>query len=193
MSKLDIRPAARDDLGRITEIYADAVSNGTASYELDPPALAEMAARFDSITGGGYPYLVAAGKVGPLLGYAYASAFRPRPAYRFVVENSVYVAPEAKGRGIGKALMQALIDRCAELGFRQVLAVIGDGSEDSASVRLHQRLGFRHAGRLEATGYKHGRWLDTILMQLSLNGGGNLGPDPSSLPEQRFQAAKPAG
>jgi phosphinothricin acetyltransferase len=186
MSTFDIRPTTVDDLARITEIYADAVRNGTSSYELEPPSLAEMTSRFDTITAGGYPYIVAI-SAGAVLGYAYASAFRPRPAYRFIVENSVYVAPEAKGKGIGKALMLALIAECERLGFRQILAVIGDGSPDSLSVKLHERLGFRLAGRLEATGYKHGRWLDTALMQLSINGGGSTAPDPESLPEQRFR------
>jgi L-amino acid N-acyltransferase YncA len=189
MSNIEIRPATADDLPRITEIYADAVRNGTSSYELEPPSLAEMTTRFNTITTGGYPYIVAA-TGGAVLGYAYASAFRPRPAYRFIVENSVYVAPEAKGKGIGKALMLALIGECERLGFRQILAVIGDGSPGSLSVKLHERLGFRLAGRLEATGYKHGRWLDTALMQLSINGGGSAAPDPESVPERRFQEGR---
>lgn len=188
MSSLDIRPALPGDLAAITEIYADAVANGTASYELSPPSLAEMTTRFHTIIANGYPYLVASSG-GALLGYAYASAFRPRPAYRFAVENSVYVAPHAKGQGVGKALMRALIDACAALGFRQVLAVIGDGSPQSASVRLHESLGFRHSGRLEASGYKHGRWLDTVFMQLPLNGGNTTAPDPESWPERHFRAA----
>lgn len=189
MSTIEIRPARHSDLSRVTEIYADAVLNGTSSYELTPPSLADMTARFEAIIAGGYPYLAAADG-GLVIGYAYASAFRPRPAYRFVVENSVYVAPAMKGRGVGKALMQALVAECGRLGFRQVLAVIGDGTADSASVRLHEKLGFRHAGRLEATGFKHGRWLDTTLMQLALNGGGGSEPDPDSQPEQRFQASE---
>lgn len=186
MSTFDIRPTATDDLPRIAEIYADAVRNGTSSYELEPPSLVEMTSRFNAITAGGYPYIVAV-STGTVLGYAYASAFRPRPAYRFIVENSVYVAPEAKGKGVGKALMLALIGECERLGFRQILAVIGDGSPDSPSVKLHERLGFRLAGRLESTGWKHGRWLDTALMQLSMNGGGSTAPDPHSLPELRFR------
>lgn len=189
MSSFEIRPATGDDLAAITAIYADAVSSGTASYELEPPSLTEMTARRRSIVANGYPYLVASAQ-GKVLGYAYASAFRPRAAYRFVVENSVYVAPDAKGKGVGKALMRALIDACAALGFRQVLAVIGDGGPASASVRLHEALGFVHAGRLEATGYKHGRWLDTVFMQLALNGGGTTPPEPDCLPEQRFRAAR---
>lgn len=186
MSTFSIRSADARDLVAITDIYADAVVNGTASYELEPPSLAEMTARCHAVTSAGCPYLVAA-KESAVLGYAYASAFRPRPAYRFVVENSVYVAPKAQGKGVGKALMLALIAGCERLGFRQMLAVIGDGSAASASVRLHEQLGFRHAGRLEATGWKHGRWLDTVLMQLPLNGGKATDPDPDSMPERRFR------
>lgn len=188
MSNIDIRPALASDLARITEIYADAVTNGTASYELEAPSLAEMTARFEAVSAAGCPYLVASGG-GAVLGYAYAGPFRPRPAYRFIVENSVYVAPEAKGRGVGKALMEALVGECRRLGFRQIVAVIGDGSPRSPSVRLHERLGFRHSGTLAATGWKHGRWLDTVLMQLPMNGGGDGDPDPDSLPERRFRAA----
>jgi phosphinothricin acetyltransferase len=144
-----------------------------------------MGTRFDSLTAGGFPYLVAE-KAGALLGYAYAGAFRPRPAYRFIVEDSVYVAPQAKGQGVGLKLMQALIEAAQAAGFRQIVAVIGDGHPDSASVRLHEKLGFRHSGRLEGSGYKHERWLDTVFMQLSLNGGAQVPPDPESLPERKF-------
>jgi L-amino acid N-acyltransferase YncA len=186
MSTISIRAALAGDLDRITEIYADAVTHGTASYELEPPSRAEMGARFDSLAAGGFPYLVAE-KDGALLGYAYAGAFRPRPAYRFIVEDSVYVAPDAKGQGVGLMLMQALIEACRVSGFRQIIAVIGDGHADSASVRLHEKLGFRHSGRLEGSGYKHGRWLDTVFMQLSLNGGASVPPDAESLPERRFR------
>ncbi|TGS12477.1 N-acetyltransferase family protein [Mesorhizobium sp. M2E.F.Ca.ET.209.01.1.1] len=186
MSDIAIRAATVADLDRITEIYADAVVHGTASYELEPPSRAEMGDRFDNLTAGGFPYLVAE-KDGAVLGYAYAGPFRPRPAYRFVIEDSVYVAPEAKGQGVGSLLMRALIETARAAGFRQIIAVIGDGHADSASVRLHEKLGFRHSGRLEGSGYKHGRWLDTVFMQLSLNGGAELPPDPDSLPERRFR------
>jgi phosphinothricin acetyltransferase len=186
MSNIAIRAAVAADLDRITEIYADAVTHGTASYELEPPSRAEMASRFGAVTAGGFPYLVAETE-GAVLGYAYAGPFRPRPAYRFVVEDSVYVAPEAKGRGIGLLLMQALIETARVSGFRQIIAVIGDGHAESASVRLHEKLGFHHCGRLEGSGYKHGRWLDTVFMQLPLNGGADLPPDPDSLPERRFR------
>jgi len=184
---ITIRRALPDDLDRITEIYADAVLNGTASYELEPPSRAEMGERYDSLTDAGYPYLVAE-RNSVILGYAYAGPFRARPAYRFIVEDSIYVAPGAKGAGIGKALMQALIDKSTVLGFRQIIAVIGDGHVDSASVRLHEKLGFHHTGRMEGSGYKHGRWLDTVFMQLALNGGATLPPDPGSMPERRFVA-----
>ena len=189
MSNIVIRAASAADLDTITEIYADAVTHGTASYELEPPSRTEMGNRFDGLTAGGFPYLVAE-KDGAVLGYAYAGAFRPRPAYRFIVEDSVYVAPDAKGQGIGLKLMRSLIAAAEAAGFRQIIAVIGDGHADSASVRLHEKLGFRHSGRLEGSGYKHGRWLDTVFMQLSLNGGASLPPDPASLPERRFRGTK---
>jgi len=181
------RAAREADLDRITAIYADAVRHGTASYELEPPDRAEMVSRFTALVGKGFPYIVAEEGNGGILGYAYAGPFRPRPAYRFVVENSFYMAPEAKGRGIGRLLLQALIDEVKKLGFRQIIAVIGDGTPDSASVRLHEKLGFRHSGRLEGTGYKHGRWLDTAFMQLSFNGGADTPPDPDSFPERRYR------
>lgn len=184
---ITLRPAARSDLGAITAIYADAVRNGTASYELEPPTEAEMTARFESLTEGGYPYIVAE-QDGVILGYAYAGPFRTRPAYRFIVEDSIYVAPDAKGRGLGRLLLGELIEASTRLGFRQMIAVIGDGHPDSPSVKLHERVGFRHSGRLEGSGYKHGRWLDTVFMQLSMNGGAGTPPDPDSLPEKTFRA-----
>jgi L-amino acid N-acyltransferase YncA len=186
MDAVSIHPASEADLEQIAAIYADAVTNGTASYELDPPDLDEMRRRHRALTEGGFPYFVAEA-AGAIAGYAYAGPFRPRPAYRFIVEDSVYVAPQAKSRGIGRALMQHLIAETQSLGFRQMIAVIGDGRPDSASVRLHEALGFRHSGRLEGSGYKHGRWLDTVFMQLSLNGGSTTDPDPASLPERRFR------
>lgn len=182
-----IRHALPDDLGRITEIYADAVLNGTATYELEPPSQAEMAGRYEALMQGGYPYFVAE-RDGKIAGFAYAGPFRARPAYRFIVEDSIYIAPDAKGEGLGKALMQALIEESTRLGYRQIVAVIGDGHAESASVKLHERLGFHHTGRMEGSGYKHGRWLDTVFMQLSMNGGASTQPDPNSMPERKFQA-----
>jgi phosphinothricin acetyltransferase len=190
MSSLTIRPATPADIGRITEIYADAVINGTATYELEPPAASEMAGRFDSLVAYGYPYIVAQDGAGNILGYAYASAFRSRPAYRFIAEDSIYVAPEAKGRGVGRLLLAALIEAVEALGFRQLVAVIGDGTAASASVRLHEKLGFRHQGRLEGSGYKHGRWLDTTFMRLEMNSGTAAPPDPQSLPERKYRQEK---
>ncbi len=186
MSNILIRPAEPDDIARITAIYADAVRNGTASYELEPPTQADMTGRFEALHAGRFPYLVAE-QEGGVLGYAYAGPFRPRPAYRFIVEDSVYVAPEAKGRGVGLALMRALIEAARALGFRQIVAVIGDGGPQSASVRLHEKLGFVHSGQLEGSGYKHGRWLTTTFMQLAMNGGADTPPDPASWPERRFR------
>ena len=189
MSRLKIRNAEPADLDAITAIYADAVLHGAATYELDPPDRAEMTGRFETLVSGSYPYLVA-DLAGRVAGYAYAGPFRARPAYRFIVEDSVYVAPDAKGRGIGGMLLERLIAETRELGFRQMIAVIGDGHADSPSVRLHERLGFRHCGRMDGSGYKHGRWLDTVFMQLSMNGGTATPPDPASLPEQNFRASR---
>ena len=186
MSTVKIRDAAVSDLDAITDIYADAVSNGTASYELVPPTRMEMAARLEALTGGGFPYLVAE-QAGQVVGYAYAGAFRPRPAYRFIVENSVYVMPASKGQGVGRLLLQRLIEEAQRLGFRQMVAVIGDGRPDSPSVRLHESIGFRHCGKLEGSGYKNGRWLDTVFMQLAMNGGAERAPDPDSWPERKFR------
>ena len=181
-----IRTAAPGDIAAFTEIYRESVLNGVASYEVDPPSLDEMEARFKAITGKGYPYIVAIEQTGLILGYAYASAFRTRPAYRWLVEDSVYLAPEARGKGVGKALLAELIRRCTELGFRQMVAVIGGAHP--ASIAVHSAAGFAHSGRMTATGFKHGRWLDTVLMQLPINGGGQTAPDPESLPERRFRA-----
>jgi phosphinothricin acetyltransferase len=182
-----VRAAQPGDIERVTSIYADAVLHGTATYELEPPGAAEMARRFKDLAEASYPFLVAE-EGGQVQGYAYGSPFRARPAYRFTVEDSIYVAPDAKGRGIGRSLLVQLIVECEARGFRQVVAVIGDGRAGSASVILHERLGFRHAGRLEGSGFKHGRWLDTVFMQFALNGGAGPEPDPQSLPERRFRA-----
>lgn len=182
---ISIRDASVGDLPRITEIYAESVANGVASYELIPPTLAEMHGRFEAITGQGYPYIVAGdGAAGPV-GYAYASAFRTRPAYRWLVENSIYLAPEARGRGIGRALLDELLNRCTDLGFRQMLAVIGGAHP--ASVSVHRAAGFTECGRLAATGFKHGRWLDTVLMQISLGEGAATAPDPMAYPGTLFK------
>ncbi|TPW27517.1 N-acetyltransferase family protein [Martelella alba] len=166
---ITIRPAGHDDLPAITAIYAESVLNGTASYELDPPDETEMHARMDAILEKRYPYFAATDEDGTLIGYAYASAFRTRPAYRWIVEDSIYIAKDQRGRGIGKALLSSLIEASQALGFRQMIAVIGGAAP--ASVALHRGLGFADAGRLEGTGFKHGGWLDTVFMQKSLGDG----------------------
>ena len=166
---LRVRPSAEADLPAIAAIYAHAVVHGTASFELDPPDGAEMARRRAAILDGGYPYLVAE-RDGAVLGYAYAGAYRTRPAYRSTVEDSIYVAPEAQGQGIGRALLQALIGECEALDFRLMVAVIGD-EESKGSIGLHRSLGFEPAGILKGIGYKHGRWLSTVLMQRPLGSG----------------------
>ncbi len=189
---ITIRDTTEADLTEITEIYADAVLHGTATYELEPPTLAEMTERYKSLRASSYPYFVAE-ENGRVLGYAYAGPFRARPAYRFIVEDSIYIAPESKGKGVGKALMLALIEACRADGYRQFVAVIGDGHPDSPSVILHERLGFRHCGALQGSGYKHERWLDTVFMQLDMNGGNVGAPDPKSVPERVYQATSGKG
>ncbi|KAA5601173.1 GNAT family N-acetyltransferase [Blastochloris sulfoviridis] len=170
----EIRPAAADDFAAIAAIYAEAVRAGTASFELDPPDVAEMARRFEAVTAFGGPYLVAMGADG-VLGYAYAGAYRTRPAYRFTVEDSIYLDARARGRGLGRALLGRLIATCTERGFRQMVAVIGDQA-NAASIGLHAALGFRMVGSLVSTGWKHGRWLDTVLMQRPLGPGDGVPP-----------------
>ncbi len=165
-----VRPAVSADIPAIAAIYDEAVRTGTASFELEPPGATEMARRFAAITGGGHPYLAAVDSDGTLLGYAYASTFRPRIAYRFTVENSIYVDPTAQNRGVGRALMEALIAECEARGFRQMVAVIGD-SANAGSIALHRACGFADIGILRSTGLKFGRWLDTVLMQRDLGEG----------------------
>lgn len=162
-----IRTATLADLPAITAIYDEAVRTGTATFELEPPGLDEMTRRFTTLTSNGFPYLVAdAG--GHVAGYAYAGPFRPRAAYRFTVENSIYVAPDWQGKGVGRALLQALIAACEAQGFRQMIAVI---SRSDASIALHTAAGFEMIGTLRGVGRKHGKWLDTVDMQKSLGSG----------------------
>ncbi|MBB3456741.1 phosphinothricin acetyltransferase [Rhizobium sp. BK313] len=179
-----LRNATPADLPFITAIYRDSVLNGTASYEIIPPGEEEMAGRFQAIQDKGYPYIAAEDEGGAFLGYAYASAFRTRPAYRWMVEDSIYLAPGARGRGLGKALLATLVETCQTLGFRQMIAVIGGAHP--ASVALHSAAGFVETGLLKGTGYKHGRWLDTMLMQKALGEGAESDPDPSIYPGTLF-------
>lgn len=180
-----LRDAAATDLPAITAIYRESVLNGVATYEIEPPSEAEMALRFTTITGNGYPYLVAEDGQGLIVGYAYASAFRTRTAYRFLVEDSVYLAPEARGKGIGRALLKELVERCTALGFRQMVAVIG-GAHPS-SIALHRAVGFEHQGLMKATGFKHGRWLDTAIMQRPLGQGEKTAPDEGAYPDTLYR------
>jgi L-amino acid N-acyltransferase YncA len=172
---MHIRTATPSDVPAIVRIYGQSVISGTATFELDPPDEAEMAARMAHIGDGGYPYL-AAELDGAFAGYAYAAAYRVRPAYRFTVENSLYVEAGAQRRGVGRALLEALIEACGKRGFRQMVAVIGDSANQAASVALHKAAGFRTVGTLDHVGFKHGRWLDTLLMQRALGDGGNSAP-----------------
>jgi L-amino acid N-acyltransferase YncA len=169
MSDLEIRPAAVADLPFITEIYDHAVRFGTATFELIPPDLPEMTRRFGALMDGGFPYLVATLE-GRLVGYAYAGAYRPRPAYRFTVENSVYLEPATHRRGIGLQLLQRLIAESTSRGYRQMIAVIGD-SANAASIGVHARTGFEMIGTHPNVGFKFGRWLDTVMMQRALGDG----------------------
>jgi len=170
-----IRLAKTSDIPAITRIYAHAVQHGTSSFELDPPDEAEMARRMIELMGKGFPYL-AAEFGGALAGYAYAGLYRTRPAYRLTVEDSVYVAPNRQGRGVGRGLLTALIDAAQAGGFRQMIAVIGDSPNQPRSIRLHEVVGFHRVGILPDVGFKHGRWCDTLLMQRALGKGSTAPP-----------------
>ncbi len=168
-----VRAAVPADLGQVAAIYAHYVTASVATFEEVPPTLADWQLRFDDLADRKLPFLVTesddAGR--PVCGYAYASPWRPKPAYRHTVEDTVYVSPAHTGRGLGSALLGALLAACADAGARQVIAVIADTGSD-ASVALHRRFGFAHAGRLVSVGRKHGRWIDTVLMQRDLGAGG---------------------
>jgi L-amino acid N-acyltransferase YncA len=178
-----IRPCTAHDIPAITSIYRHAVSTGTASFELEPPDRAEMMRRFEVLRAGHHPYLVAE-RDGQIVGYAYAGLYRARPAYAGTVENSVYVAEDHHGRGIGRALLTRLIDASVANGFRQMIAIIGD-SGNAASIGLHRALGFEPVGVLRSVGWKHGRWLDTVLMQRALGPGDTTPRDGSGRTERR--------
>ncbi|HKU93929.1 MAG TPA: GNAT family N-acetyltransferase [Vineibacter sp.] len=169
-----IRDSRDDDIPAITRIYGHHVLHGLASFEEQAPSTEEMARRRAEYLARGYPYL-AAERNGKLVGYAYAAAYRVRPAYRFAVENSIYIDHEDRGGGIGSALLPALIERCTAMGFRQMIAVIGD-SANAASIGLHAKFGFRTVGTFTAIGWKHGRWVDSVLMQRALGDGDQSAP-----------------
>lgn len=162
-----IRFAEPADMARVTEIYGYYVLNSVATFEFDPPGVQEMAARSAAIIRHDAPFLVAE-RGSRILGYAYAGPYRTRPAYKHTVENSIYLDPDAVGKGLGAQLLSALVVECSRRGFRQMIAIIGGGAENAASARLHARCGFRHVGMLTAVGKKFGRWVDTLLMQKEL-------------------------
>ena len=172
---IDIRPATSGDISAITRIYAAAVANGTASFELERPNEHEMARRQAHLIENKYPYLVAE-LDSALAGYAYAGPFHARPAYHWSVEDSIYVARPMQRRGIGRALLRGLIVEAELLGFRQMAAVIGDPAAQKPSIALHTALGFRLVGTLQAVGFKHERWLDTVLMQRPIGAGAATPP-----------------
>lgn len=163
---VSVRPAVPGDLPAIAAIYGPYVEGSLITFETEPPDAATWRERLDALATRGLPFLVAESG-GAVVGYAYAGPWKERAAYRHTVENAIYLASEAKGRGVGRVLLDALLAACAEAGMRQVIAVIAD-TGDPVSVRLHARRGFREVGRLERVGFKHGRWVDTVLMQLGL-------------------------
>jgi phosphinothricin acetyltransferase len=169
-----IRPCQTADLPAVTAIYAHHVTHGSGSFELEPPSLQVMTQRHANISELGLPWLIAS-RSEEVLGFAFAGQFRPRPGFRYLVEDSVYIHADHMGHGLGVALLAELIRCCEQAGKRQMLAVIGD-SANTGSIALHTRLGFSHTGLLKASGWKHGRWLDTVLMQRPLGLG--HGRDP---------------
>ena len=172
--QLIIRAAIREDIEAIQSIYSYYVLNGLASFEITPPDETEMLARWRLVRDLGHPYMVAETE-GVVTGYAYATTFRQRPAYNFTLENSVYVSTKHLKRGVGVRLLNQLIEECTNLGFRQMIAVIGD-SQNYPSINLHNRCGFEKVGVLPSTGFKHGRWVDTFLMQRPLGEGDKKPP-----------------
>ncbi len=174
MTSVLLRPSVDGDLPAFTSIYRHHVLHGTASFELEPPDLVEMTRRRDDVLVKGLPW-ISAEIEGRVLGFAYANHFRPRPAYRFAVENSIYVDDDARGRGLGRLLLAELIARCESAGARQMLAVIGD-SANAASIGLHRALGFAPAGTLKSVGHKFDQWRDVVLMQRELGVGDRIAP-----------------
>lgn len=180
-SPLIIRASEDRDIAVIAAIYGHHVRHGFGSFEEVPPDAAEMARRRGDILAKDFPYLVAE-LDGRVVGYAYASAYRPRIAYRFSVEDSIYVAHDAPRKGIGRALLESLMARCAALGYRQMVAVIGD-TQNTGSIALHATLGFRVVGTLPSIGFKHGRWVDSVFMQRPLGSGDSTLPNQQVKPD----------
>lgn len=173
-ARMIIRPAEDGDAEALNAIYVHHVRHGFGTFETEPTDVAWMRAKMADVARYGLPFIVAE-RGGELLGYAYAGAFRPRPGYRFTAEDSVYVAPDAVGQGVGRAVLSAVVDQCEAMGLRQLVAVIGD-SQNAASIGLHRALGFEDAGVGRSLGYKLGRWLDVVWMQKPLNGGDATAP-----------------
>lgn len=171
---LVLRSATEQDVPAIRAIYAEEVLTGTATFEYDPPDEAEMLRRFQAVVGAGYPWLVAE-LDGQLAGYAYASSYRPRTGYRFTVEDSVYVRRDHRGRGVGRALLPALMEACAAKGFVTMIAVVGDATNEG-SIALHRACGFEVAGRFPSVGFKFDRWLDSVHLVRRLQPRGGGGP-----------------
>jgi phosphinothricin acetyltransferase len=171
---VELRPATPHDIGEIQAIYAHHVLHGLASFEEEPPSAAELLRRYEEVTGRGLPYLVA-DFAGTIAGYGYCTLYRSRSAYRYTLEDSVYVRAGAEGRGVGGALLAELIRRCEAAGYRQLVAVIGD-SANAASIGLHASQGFLHVGILRSAGFKFGRWVDSVIMQRPLGAGDGSPP-----------------
>ena len=173
-SGIIIRDVSDEDMPAIQQIYAYQVLHGVSSWEEEPPSLEEIISRRDSILAADYPYRVAL-KDSEVIGYSYASAYRPRPAYRHTVENSIYIAETAQRMGLGKRLLEDLITICTDMNFRQMIAVIGD-SDNAMSIDFHAKMGFRPIGTIHSIGFKFGRWLDSVVMQLPLGDGDTTPP-----------------
>jgi phosphinothricin acetyltransferase len=169
-----IRPSREDDLATITAIYAHHVLHGTGTFETEPPGIADMSARRADVLSKGLPYLVAE-EAGTVVGFAYGNWFKPRPAYRYSVEDSIYLAPDCGGKGLGRALLSELLARCESAGIRKIMAVIGD-SANAGSVGLHRALGFTQVGIVESCGWKFDAWRDIVIMQKTLGAGDALPP-----------------
>jgi phosphinothricin acetyltransferase len=166
---VQVRPALPDDIPAVHAIYAHHVLQGLASFEEQPPSAAELRRRYDEVISQKLPYLVA-DFGGAVAGYGYCAPYRTRSAYRYTLEDSVYVRPDAQGRGVGSALLAALVRQCEALGYRQLIAVIGD-SAHAASIGLHEAQGFLRVGTLRSVGFKFGRWVDSVIMQRPLGSG----------------------
>ena len=170
-----VRASQEADIPAITAIYAHHVLHGTGTFEIDPPGSADMAARCADVLGKGLPYLVAE-RAGEVLGFAYCNWFKPRPAYRFSAEDSIYVADSARGQGVGRQLLHALACQAEAAGVRKLLAVIGD-SANTGSIGLHRALGFTEVGVMRSVGWKHGAWRDIVLMEKTLGAGDSTAPE----------------